>query len=608
MPATADLVALGILALLSTIGWCAANGAWSFAALAQPTAYLDPEKADVIHALTMMKVAARGEWVPLAWKQAAELGAPVGANWNDWPMVEELQVWVFGLLARVFGLFAGLNLAMIIGHVLAAWVFYAVARTLDTARVWAFSAALAFGLCPFIFAQSPYHITCAWVWQVPSFLLVWHWLANEAVIETFSKRFWQCVAIGFMAGLLNPYFTNILCQLALLIAGVRAWRNRSPRALIPALAVVVAAAVAFFAMNVDTWTYRMAHGPNPGALVREYKWLEIYGLKIKDLFIPPLTHHAAGLANFAKAHRQVAPLLDEGASYQGIIGIACLLWLVAVAVRALVNGRQNDVPMQAWQVLWIVLTFTTGGFNSMLGVLGVTMFRGGCRYSVVILAITLAWAARRLSTSPPWGVVAHGPADGWRRLVAAVVACLVIFWDQVPRTPTTDERRVIARQVESDRDFAARMEGALPAAAMVFQLPVIEFPESPAPGVPPYDHFRPYLYSEQLRYSFGSMKGRPREKWQAGLQSKLFEGASIDQQSQRIRLVPANAKAAVDELVRLGFAAIYLNRAGFPDRGRGIEEALFDLGYTTPPIRNSSGDLACIVLSRDGNPPREPSP
>ena len=601
-------MALAILALLCTIGWCAANGAWSFAALAQPTAYLDPEKADVIHALAMMKVAARGEWVPLTWKLATELGAPVGANWNDWPMVEELQIWFFGLLARLFGLFAGLNLAMIIGHVLAAWVFYAVARALDAARVWAFSAALAFGLCPFIFAQSPYHITCAWVWQVPSFLLVWHWLANEAVIEPFSRRFWQCVAIGFMAGLLNPYFTNILCQLALLIAGVRAWRNRSPRAMIPALAVVAAAAVAFFAMNVDTWTYRMAHGANPGALVREYKWLEIYGLKIKDLFIPPLTHHAAGLANFAKAHRQVAPLLDEGASYQGMIGIACLSWLVAVAVRALVNGRENDVPAQAWQVLWIVLTFTTGGFNSMLGVLGVTMFRGGCRYSVVILAITLAWAARRLSTTPPWAVVANGPGAVWRRLAAAVLACLVVFWDQVPRTPTPEERRVIARQVESDRDFAVRMEAALPAAAMVFQLPVIEFPESPAPGVPPYDHFRPYLYSEQLRYSFGSMKGRPREKWQASLQAKLFEGASIDQQSQRIRLVPANAKAAVDELQRLGFAAIYLNRAGFPDRGRGIEDALLDLGCTTPPIRNSGGDLACIVLSRDGDPPREPSP
>jgi hypothetical protein len=65
-----------------------------------------------------------------------------------------------------------------------------------------------------------------------------------------------------------------------------------------------------------------------------------------------------------------------------------------------------------------------------------------------------------------------------------------------------------------------------------------------------------------------------------------------------IRVNQANARAAVDELKRLGFAAIYINRNGFPDRGKGIEEALLDMGYAKPPIRNATGDLACIVLEK----------
>jgi phosphoglycerol transferase len=180
-----------------------------------------------------------------------------------------------------------------------------------------------------------------------------------------------------------------------------------------------------------------------------------------------------------------------------------------------------------------------------------------------------------------------------------VVACLVILWDQVPRAPTAEEVTTIARQVEADREFTEKMEAALPEAAMVFQLPVMEFPESPTPGVPPYDHFRPYLYSKNLRYSFGSMKGREREKWQLALQGLMFQGATLNQESQTIQFNTGNVSRVVDELKKIGFAAIYINRNGFPDRAKGLEEALLELGHSKPPIRNATGDLACIVLEKD---------
>ncbi|NDC62902.1 MAG: hypothetical protein EBZ59_02705 [Planctomycetia bacterium] len=595
--------ALAGLLLLVVLAWCSANAIWSPAALAEPTAYTeDPEKSDVIHQFALLKATMRGEFPPLVWKTVAHLGAPYAANWNDWPMVEELLVQAFGLLAGVFGLFAGLNIAMLLGNVLAAATFFGVARHFGCGPAWAFASALAFGLAPFIFAQSPYHTTCEWVWHVPLFLLVWRWVSTDPGIEPWSRRFWQACGIGFLTGCLNPYFTNILCQLTLLGAVVQWLRTRSRPALLSACAVVAAAAAAFVLMNLDTWTYKLAYGPNQGALVREYKWLEIYGLKIKDLFIPPVTHRSDALAAFSKAHRQVAPLLDEGASYQGIVGLGCLIWLVVTAVKDVIKGREKDVPMEAWQVLWIVLMFTTGGLNALFAATtGFTMFRGGCRYSIVILAITLLWAARRLSArqAETDDTRTAGPID-WRWSAGAAFACLVILWDQVPRPPTAEETATIARLVAADREFTAKMEAALPDGAMVFQMPVMEFPESPAPGVPPYDHFRPYLYSKNLRYSFGSMKGRDREKWQAALQAKFFEGASLDQQAGMIRFNDDNARVAVAELKRLGFAAIYVNRNGFPDRAKGVEEKLLDMGFSKPPIRNATGDLVCIVIGDDG--------
>jgi hypothetical protein len=228
------------------------------------------------------------------------------------------------------------------------------------------------------------------------------------------------------------------------------------------------------------------------------------------------------------------------------------------------------------------------------------MFRTGARYSVVILAITLLWAARRLSVKQAAAEARSGGGEVSQMWVAgAVILCGLIFWDQVPRAPTEERRALIDRQVAADREFAERMEADLPTGAMVFQMPVMEFPESPIEGVPPYDHFRPYIFSKHLRFSFGTHKGRNREAWQPAVQAKLFEGASLDQQAGRIELNVANVRAAVAELERLGFAAIAMNRNGFPDRGKGMEKTLRELGFTKQPIQNAAGDLACIPLTRE---------
>jgi len=600
-----DAGVLVLLLVLTGLGWCAAHGTWSSDQWSRPTAYLDPVKADVVHALAMMKAGSEGQFWPLAWKQVRELGAPDGANWNDWPMVEELQILFLAGLARLFGLFAGLNVGMLLAQLLAAATFYLVARSVGCLPPWALVAGLAYGLAPFIFAQSPFHITTVFVWHVPLFLPIWRWVATEPGIVWGSRRFWYAVAVGFITGLQSPYFTNILCQLTLLGAAVLFLRRRATGGadaaapLRSALAVILAAAAAFVLMNLDSWSYRLVHGPNPGALVREYKWLEIYGLKLVDLVVPPVVHRLPPLASFATAHRATAPLQDEG-SYLGLVGIAALVLLAGTAIAHVIRRRADAVPMEAWQVLWIVLAFTTGGLNAILGAFGFTIFRTGCRYSVVILAIVLLSAAQWLSA---WQrrAAATWSSDTLRIavLTAAAGLCGLVLVDQVPRGPTAEEAGLIARQVESDRVFTAAMEEALPSGAAVFQLPVMEFPESPLPGIPSYDHFRPYLYSRGLRYSFGTMKGRQRDRWQQEVQQQLLEGAAVDQQAQKIRFSVGNVNRAVKALEERGFQAIYLNRNAFPDRGRGLEEALAELGFDASPINAPAGDLVCIKLTKD---------
>jgi hypothetical protein len=590
--------AAALLALVA-LAWCTGTGRWTAAAWNTPTQYLDGFYCDVISTLAGMKATAAGHFWPFAWKNIPELGAPFDGNWNDWPSIEEFQILFYGLLGKVFGLFAGLNLALLTGHLLAAATMFLVARSLDCSNTWALVAALAFGLAPFIFAQSPHHITVASVWHVPLFLLVWKWASVEPGLAFGSRKFWWAIGIAFLTGLQNVYFTNILCQLTLLGAGLLWLRTGSRTPLKAALAVIGAAAAAFALMNVDGWAYKAVHGPNGGALVREYKWLEIYGLKLVDLVVPPATHHFQLFANFAQAHRAAAPLQDEG-SYLGLIGLAALGLLVSTAISAVVRNRANSIPMEAWQVLWIVLCFSTGGLNTILGAFGFTLFRTGCRYSIVILAIALVYAAQRLTALQKAAAFRTDPESvRIGAATAAIAAGLVILWDQVPQAPKPEFTALLARQVEADRAFVAQMEAALPAGAMIFQLPIMEYPEAPLPGVPPYDHFRPYLYSKQLRFSFGSMKGRPREQWQQAVQKQMLNGAALNQQTQQIQFNQNSVGAAVDEIRKRGFSAIYVNRNGFPDRGKGLEKSLLELGYLKPPIDSAAGDLVCILLEKN---------
>jgi hypothetical protein len=587
----------GLLALVF-VAWCVAYAKYTPSDWSLPTTYGDPVYSDFLAESALFKARSEGHLTPFGWKAIPHLGAPDVANWSETPTPDELPILLFGVLASLFGLFAGVNVGVLVGHLAAAATFYLVARRwLQASPAWSFVGGLAFGLAPYLFAESPHHVNCQYVWHLPLFPIVWTWAATDPGLQWRSRRFWQSIAIGFVTGLQNPYYTFVFCQLALLGGGVLAWRQRSRATLMAVAAVVAAAAAGFLASNLDTISYRMTHAAGEAPLVaeRQYKWMDIYGFKVVDLFIPWITHHSKTFATFGLAHRQASVLNDEeGCAYLGLLGIGCLLFLVGRSARALAEGRSKDVPLAAWWVLWIVLFFNTGGLNSLIASFtGFTLFRTACRYSVMILVIVLLYATQRLSAWQRTAATRH-PPDVLRIgvVTAAIVACLLVLWDQVPRAPTADRTAQIARAVESDRSLVEKLEATLPAEAMVFQLPVTD--GTPLPGISGSDHFRPYLYSRDLHWS--SNPSSQTLKWQQAVQQKLVEGASVDQQAGRVRFVAANVRNALDEMRAKGFAAIYINRNGFPDRGKGLFDVLLDLGYDTPPIYSPAGDLACVMI------------
>lgn len=240
--------------------------------------------------------------------------------------------------------------------------------------------------------------------------------------------------------------------------------------------------------------------------------------------------------------------------YLGLVGVAGLVWLGVAAWRAIVRRRR--LPGGALPAGWVLAFSSVGGWTNVLAFFtGIIVFRASNRFSVFIAALALLFLAGRLTR-----LLQRWPR--WASLAAAALVALVGLADQLPRAPGKDVQTEIARRVHSDQFLGRVIEERLPPGAMVFQMPVMAFPEAPpVHQLSDYEYFRPYLATRALRFSYGSLKNRSRGRWQRDIEE-----------------LPA--AAFVRRLERYGFAAVYFNRRAFPDGGEKLLGELERLGRT----------------------------
>ena len=563
----------GCLSLLCALVFCHVYNRFDLQTWRTPIEYGDADTADAKAILAATKAASEGHIWPLLQKRIPELGAPNEANWSDFPSGDETLICAGGLLARVVGLFPAVNLMTLLAHILAASAFYFACRAMRCDWVWSFAGALVFAFTRYSFAHGEHHLALIYYWHLPLCLLVCRWISTGSGLRFSTRRYLFALAVAVAAGAQNVYYANLFIQLAALGAFFRLLRNGWKPAL-PAATVAAAAVFTFLLLRTDTFYYRHLYGPNPDAIERSYGWLEYFGLKISDFFVPPPDHRIPFFAGFGQNYFTEVVLKGETppACYFGLAGIASLAWLVVVSARRVLKNPSRGLPLEAWQILWILFYAMVGGLNAIIGSLGFLLFRSTTRYCIFIEAIVLLFAARRLSAwsrkTPRPGIFA----------AAAVCAAAVAVWDQSPPQLAKDKIAETEARVSSDRTFTAKMEGRLPAGAMVFQMPVMDFPESPVDGVAAYDHFRPYLYSKRLCYVFGSVQGRDWDDWQEDVEDMTISEA-----------VPA--------LEKMGFAAVYVNRDGYADKGAKLLGEFRAAGRGDI-IESPMGDLFCVFLKR----------
>jgi hypothetical protein len=553
--------------LLCIVGltWCTVQHRWNAEAWATPLRY----EQDVLGVMAQAKSYAEGAIRPILPKFHPSLGAPFQANWNDFPNIEEAVYAGYGFLAWIFGVFTGSNVAILFAYLLAASSFYFVCRRLRYDRIVSTLGAALFSLSPYAFGRGLDHLGLCFYWHVPLGLLVVWWCLGRAPLLNSRGRVIFCLCVSILHGIQNPYYAGIYCQF-LIGAGFccALLRRPLPRILLPlGLAVVVVAVVV--GMDGAPILYRLAHGPNTEALHRTYRDIEMFALKPVELVLP-LWHREEWLARWARnAYSKQALFLGEpGPAYLGVLGISSLVALAYLSARGIALKRLYQVPSFFWYLLWLLLYSVAGGINGLIGLSGFVFLRGTNRYSIVIMALLLFFFVQRLTLiTRPWP---------WRRKLLIALCLLGLgIWDQ---TPAVSEQRMgqVNAKIQADHRLVTTMESKLPPGAMIFQLPVVAYPEAPSIyKMTDYHQFRPYLHSTSLRYSYGTDKGRPREQWQTEVE----------------HFAPAGMVKALESY---GFSAVLIARNGY------IEGAATLLGGFPPAQRSNilaeSEDFICVGL------------
>lgn len=559
-----ETLCLGLVLLLSLAAFCFAYRCFSLQELRRPWYTFN----DVPLMQAYSKVAAEGDALPWKARMVSRLNAPFTANWCDFPTPEEL-IWDFGgLLTNWFGVAEGYNIAILVAHLLAGASFYVAARMLGATRAPAVFCAASFSMTRYLFVRDTVHINLSYCWHVP-FLWVatnWFWRRRPMTPKVWAGMLALCAVSAWQ----NPYYWFFW-----LVMLVPCWViPLAQRQIRPALGPLIVTGVSTFFVflgQFDSLLGWIAYGKGH-PFVRTLNELQMYSLRLSE-FLLPMGHRWVRFDEWAYLNYYIPMVRDAGekdSSYLGFVGIAALIYLIGVGVVRLM--RRQPVPFAFGMSLWLWAVMSSGGLTMLAGSVGFLLFRCTGRSSIVLQTGLLLFLALRLTR---WRTFQG------KRVLWALPLLVFTAWDCTP--PYVEDRGEATRYINNQKAAVAYLEAKLPARAMVFQWPMMEYPESfKNRGVWHYELLMAYLYSKDLRFSYGNCRNRPESAWQ-------------------YRLVKKSPDALAAELQRFGFSALWL----YTDAYTPEELAIWQNWRRQPDFRSPAGNL-WIYLLKPQIPPELP--
>jgi hypothetical protein len=498
------------------------------------------------------------------------LGAPNEQQLFDFPNVSGDLINVFAW--KFLGLFTSdpavvLNLFFLLTFPAVGLTSYLVLRRLGLSRAASIACSVLFTVLPYHFTRGEGHLLLAAYFAVPLGAYLVLCVLGERPLFA-SRRMTVstlglCAVIAFASG--GYYYSAFTIVLVASAAVLRAVGLRSWRPLRDGGAVAGTILVLSLVTLVPSIVYWAEHGRNDVVANRASFESEFYGLKFAQLVLPIEQHRIGELAHLRQRYDEKFPLTEAApnTALGTVAALGLLGLLLACFVQLATPGRRfaGDLAGRAGVAALLAVMFAwTGGLSTFVAAIE-PQIRAWNRLSIFIGLFGLVAAGLGFDWALRWlrGRWRAGAAVG---LAALALVVVLGGLDQTSRT-YEPAYAAVAASYRSDGDFVRGIEAQVPKGSMIFQLPHRPFPEAPPlVAMVDYDLFRGYLHSNDLRWSYGLVKGRG-DDWSANV-----------------------AREPVPQMVRdvksAGFAGIYLDRFGYQDGGASIDPQLIAATGSTP--------------------------
>lgn len=497
-----------------------------------------------------------------------DIGAPYGSAYID--RVQWLLMNINFIILKVIGLFTHndlmvtTNLQFLLVFPMCAVTAFTVLRYLKIKRGYALFGAFLFSCAPYIFWRNVGHDCLTSCYFIPFTILLCIWATDmdDADYLKLGRKFfkykknWIAVLLALLTANTGVGYYPVFSCILLLICGLRNLIVHRKFAAVKKSVVSIVLIAFFFLLAILPYlVFCIINGPSQGVIRGYGAETENAGLKIVQFFIPMNDHGIFLLRRFIDRYNTRMPLVNENVTaYLGIAGgIGFLLSIPGIFIIS--NAKNDDGNrLQLFSSLNIgaVMYATVGGFSSVIATFtGFIMMRSFNRMSIYILFISICTLCIYLQRANIFVRAKNNKVLKSFWYIGSILFVCVCIFDLLPTYGAGDARLAEAKdKYMIDERFVNSIEEQLEDGDMVYQLPYHVYPEGgPVNEMEDYSLYAGYLHSKTLKWSYGGIRGRASDEWNA-MTDKLSK-ISID--------------VGILRSIQAGFKGIYIDTSAYTD-------------------------------------------
>lgn len=508
---------------------------------------------DSVILLMYIKAVAQNGWPNEIYQLSAPFSYP-GASFPILTSIDWLIVKTMTLLTSEPGHL--INGFWMLSIVFTAWAANFASHQLGASKSIAFGAGVLYSLLPFAWIRNVGHLNLVY-YLVPLLCLI-------AVISLDEKVYLRnrklAITIGLIACALQgfnyiyySFFTAILLGISALLAYNKKTTLQGIRLPMAAICIIISSTALNLSQAYISWR---TNGPAPEMEYKHIAESEIYGAKIRKMLAPHTDNVIFPFSTFGKKEIQ-ANFPNENENTTARLGLFGALGLLLIIYYTL-SKKSLSISMNACATLGVatLLIITVGGFGTIINMLSTPDIRAYNRFSVHLsfFAIVFAglWIQRLIEAS-----------TGRTRFLFYVLGFTLVslsIYDQL-----LDRRWMLGTQsrdtirTNEERRVVKKLESLADQESAVLQLPFTGFPPlAIIHKMESYDHARPFIWSNHLKWSWPSFSQQHRS-WQNRMTS--LEGQDLIRAS-----------------IISGFKYIWIDRHGYKDNANNLAKSISQNG------------------------------